>query len=124
MSPPQYLLDCVGCGQQLAPHAGDWQSTPWLCGPLGCNRGFWTAELTPAARKAWQPHSRDHGHSPEGQAIRDAMHAERDEARLRGTSAREDQLGLLSAAELAFVAKLILAPDFAAKVAAALKARG
>lgn len=125
MTTPTYLTSCCACGAELQPHAGHWQSAPWLCG-INCHLGFWTAELQPEARQHYQRGGHHWGHDRDARTrLHLARIKEIEAAHDRGTSAREDQLGVLSVAELAhLVAHFTLADEFKALVEAALKARG
>jgi len=123
MTAPAYLLDCPKCGRQLAPIAGDPSSAPWLCAP--CGLGWFSAELSPAARSAYRPQFRDHGTDAQAQAIHAARDVELAEAHIRGTSARLDQIDSLSAGQLAFLAgRKNLSPPVPPAVAQAQKQRG
>lgn len=116
-----YLTSCPKCGGQLAPVALDPQTAPWLC--ASCGLGFFAAELSPAARSAYRPQFRDHGTS--AHAIHLARDAELAEAHARGTSARDDQIGILDDGQLAFVASRVnVHPAVKSAVAQAQKQRG
>jgi hypothetical protein len=49
------ITSCPHCGEQLVPvdTTGRPDTPPWLS--PSCARGWWNAELTPAARKTWDP---------------------------------------------------------------------
>lgn len=94
---PAVTLDCPQCGGPLAPVILDPETAPWLCNH--CALGFWSAELSNAARKDWRPKERDFGFN--ARELRAACLRERTEARQRGTSLREDMVGQLSGAQLA-----------------------
>lgn len=49
---------CPTCGQQMTKTRVE-DAPPWVC--RNCARAFWTAELTPAARKEWDPDARSFG---------------------------------------------------------------
>lgn len=70
------LTTCPNCGQNLTAVDVTNEPTwaPWLCST--CSRGWWPAELTPAARRAWQPNTRDYA----DQLIMAAARADRDGA--------------------------------------------
>ncbi len=93
-----YALDCPACGGQLQPHVGEAQSCPWLCN--NCHLGFWTAELQPGTRAHYRPHLKDWGWGAHIQPLRLARLTEFDEAKKRGSSAREDQLAMLDVTSL------------------------
>lgn len=86
--PPSYPISCPNCGQQLQPvrDLGP-DSTPWLC--KTCARGWWPAELTPAARKAWNPQTRSFD-GPAQVDIRLNTMIDRQRARERGNSNLDD----------------------------------
>ena len=115
---PDYTLDAPCCGVQLTPHAGHHEAAPWFCAQ--CHRGFWAAELTPAARSLYRPLFHDWGLSLESAVLREAVDREREEARRRGTSALPEHLGQLEPAHLDALLVRDLRPDFARLVSAAL----
>lgn len=124
MPPPAYVTSCPECGAELTPHAGLPDSAPWLCSNCLPNRGWFVVELKPEARKMWDRRAKDHGQTPAARVLYADRLAERDAARVRGTSALPEHLSLLSADSLSQLQRLILHPDFANEVAKALKARG
>lgn len=89
---------CPGCGSTLRPVAVNAATAPWLCS--SCRRGWWPAELTPAARSAWDPARRTHGHGQVAQEIRAAVADDVTAARARGVSTLASQLRLLDDADL------------------------
>jgi hypothetical protein len=100
MAMPEYHLSCPHCGALLEPYVGTPESAPWLC--QNCRRGWFAAELTPEARKAWRPLEKDH-HGLDHDAFMQIdldRHLEIDEARKRNTSARHDHLALLRADQM------------------------
>lgn len=102
---PAYARSCPNCGRPLAPHAGDPQSAPWLCGPpAGCGRGWWVAELAQAPRQAWRTSDQDFGHGPIRGQVQGQVEEELVAARRRGTSALPEHLPLLSQLELDWLA--------------------
>lgn len=116
---PPYVLACPACGQQLEPHAGHPDSTPWIC--HHCHVGFWVCELTSDARARYRPRFHDWGHSKEAFALRDAVFAEREVARARGTSCLPEHIGLLEREHLRFMhERFPLSDEFRERVAAAL----
>lgn len=115
---PDYPLDAPCCGQQLTAHAGQPDAAPWFCAQ--CHRGFWTAELSPAARTLYRPLFHDWGLSLDSAALREAVDAEREQAIQRGTSALPEHLGQLAPAHLKQLQRLDLSADFAQQVAGAM----
>lgn len=101
MTPP--VPPCPSCGQPLTHVALGPDSAPWLCTP--CARGFWQAELTPAARDAYRPRRHDWGLGDDALSIRQDVVVEARAARARGTSALPEYLVLLPADALAQLAK-------------------
>ena len=90
-----------------------------------CRHGFWACELQPGTRAHYRAHLHDFG---AGLHLRD-LHALRlieiDEARKRGTSAREDQLSILSNQQLQHVmARKKVDPGFMKEVEAENAGRG
>lgn len=88
-----YLLDCPSCGQQLTPSLGDWQTPPWACHID--HRLFWVEELLPLSRQNFRPQYHDFGYGDHNKGLVARRYAETIAAQLRGTSVREEQLGLL-----------------------------
>lgn len=89
---------CPICGVGLVPPVGAPHSAPWLCPNLVAHRnGFWQAELD--NRAVYDPSTRCFAFRAVAkvQAQVDQEHAA---ARQRGTSARPDQLRLLSQQQL------------------------
>jgi hypothetical protein len=121
MPNPEYLTTCPNCGVEMTPHAGYPDSAPWLC--AHCHRGFFVAELSPAARQAYRPLFHDWGMGAEGRAIREAVQQELTEARWRGTSARVEHLGFLESGHLEQLHRLPLSADMREQVTAAQKTR-
>jgi len=77
---------CLVCGRELVPVALGPDHAPWTCPPpLGCAHSWWSAELTAEARSAWVA-SRRTFHSAAVPALRNAVRAEQEVARGRGTS--------------------------------------
>lgn len=108
-----YALTCPHCGGRLEPVAQGPECPPWLC--RACRQGWWVAELTPEARDAYRHHRRDfRPHKP----VRVAVFAERELAHQRGTSLREDQLGIVAPSTLAALGGRRITDDFAAAIAA------
>lgn len=96
-----YPTKCPSCGASLQPVALDPETAPWLCPIFHPGlRGFFTAELTSGLFRS--QHS-DFGFSPDRLTLREAVHAELAAARLRGSSLREDQIGLADVSLLQFV---------------------
>ena len=56
--PAPVVQTCPGCGANLDAVALDPDSAPFAC--QGCSRGWWRAELTRAARLAWNVPLRCH----------------------------------------------------------------
>lgn len=83
---------CPNCGSSLSPIALDPNTAPWLCSH--CKLGWWSTEITPQARAAWNGPSRSF-HWSNAPAIRAAVDQERAEAQSRGASLRGDQVDLL-----------------------------
>jgi hypothetical protein len=117
---PLYITACPGCGQQLEPHAGHPDSTPWTC--HNCHVGFWKCELSAEARAMYRPRFHDWGHSEEAFALHDAAEAERELARERGTSCLPEHVGLLESEHLLFLhERFPLSDDFRKRIQAALQ---
>lgn len=113
-----YTQSCPACGRQLQPVALDPQTAPWLCNT--CCLGFWVAELEQS--HMWHHTLRSFGHAGHA-ARRAAVEAEAAAAIARGSSAREDQLMLLSLSQLQAIQKKA-SGTFLALVTAAIKAKG
>lgn len=94
----EYLTSCPSCGAELSPHVGSPDSAPWICN--ACHLGFWACELLEDARQIYRAWHRDFGVGSTS-SLRIARVHELEAAEARGTSAREDQISLLSAAQLA-----------------------
>ena len=123
MTAPDYITAAPCCGAELQPHAGRWESTPWLC-PFNCHLGFWVAELQPEPRQHYVARAHHWGHDREARTrLHRARVKEIEAAHDRGTSALPEQLGVLSVAELTHLLRLTLHPEFRGLVEAALKAR-
>ena len=91
-------LDCPACGGQLQPHVGSPESAPWLC---NVNRlQFWDCELAPEFRVHYRPHLHDWGWGAHIEPLLIARLTEYDDAKKRGTSAREDQIPMLDVTSL------------------------
>lgn len=91
------------CGNNLTIHDGaltDPRTAPWLC--RYCRYGFWAAELTPEALKAYRPVYHDWGYAM-GRLIRVAVAAEVNAALERGSSVSDELRPYLSEAQLALV---------------------
>ncbi len=118
-----YALDCPSCGQQLQPHAGDPHSAPWLCNV--CRHAFLQCELQPGTRAHYRANLHDFGFGPHLKQLQIDRAIELAEAHKRGTSARHDQLAILSAEQLQSVAsRPKLEPTFKVKVEEAIAAKG
>ena len=52
-------MNCPRCGNPLRSVALSKATPPWLCHE--CHRGWWNAELTPAARDAYRYEYHDFG---------------------------------------------------------------
>ena len=118
-----YDIRCPKCGKELAPHAGDWQDAPWLCSD--CHRGFFSCELSPRARENYRPHHHDWGLDIGATfSLKAERAAELQRARIRGTSALPEHLGLLSDEELDHLSRYwTLHEDFANRLEAQRNAR-
>jgi hypothetical protein len=92
---PTYRLTCPYCNGALYPNAFTPESAPWLCSI--CKHSWWAAELSEKARKQFRPNLCDFGYGQLLEDLQNEVLAERDEARIRGTSVRLDQLQLLPA---------------------------
>jgi hypothetical protein len=82
---------------------------------------WWVAELTPEARASFDRERRDHGYagSPSQKAVREGVRIEAEEAAVRGTCIRREQIGLVPKETLsALLARHRVAPDFAAQMTA------
>ena len=90
--PPTYKTDCPQCGKALQPVALSPQTAPYLCS--GCSLGFFACELTPTARKSWGHHGFIHG--PHSEQLHADRLSEFTQSVSRGTSLREDQIGIAS----------------------------
>lgn len=93
LSNPTYRLTCPYCNGALYPVSFTPESAPWLC--VICAHSWWAAELSETARKIFRPALCDFGIGEPLATLQEAVLAERDEARARGTSVRSDQLQLL-----------------------------
>lgn len=92
---PTYRVTCPYCNGQLYPIAFTPESAPWACSI--CHYAWWASELTEEARKIFRPFYADFGFGPKTVELQEKVQAEREEARVRGTSVRMDQLQLLPA---------------------------
>jgi hypothetical protein len=110
MPNPNYVIDCPGCGAQLDAHAGHYDSTPWVC--HNCHRGFWVAELKPAALAIYDGREHAWKHGLEAARLREDVDAEREEARARGTSALPEHLGFLAKDHLEMLLRMPLNKEF------------
>lgn len=90
---PNYRLTCLWCNGALYPVAYDPDSAPWLC--VICAHSWWAAELTEEARKRFRPAYCDFGVGLPLLELQAQVELERDEARMRKTSVRFDQVQLL-----------------------------
>jgi hypothetical protein len=90
---PTYRLTCLYCNGALYPVAYTPESAPWTC--TICHQAWWVAELSEEARRRFRPAYCDFGHGPELEALQKLVLEERDEARIRKTSVRSDQIQLL-----------------------------
>ena len=93
------MLTCLNCGGGLEPYAGDPDGAPWVC--HGCHLGFWVSELSQEARALYRPRFNDFGRFRDTEALRGRCHAERADARARGTSCLPEHIGLLEPAHSA-----------------------
>jgi ribosomal protein L37AE/L43A len=59
-------MTCPHCGRSLLPVTRP-ETAPWLC--LECHRGWWSAELTVAAKDAYRPEYRDFGYGQTARLI-------------------------------------------------------
>ena len=116
-------LDCPACGGQLQPHVGEPESAPWLC---NTNRlQFWDCELAPEFRLHYRPHLQDWGYGVHVKELRLARAVEHDEAKKRGSSAREDQLAILDLPSLnGILTRPKIEPKFAVRVQNEITRRG
>ena len=96
-----YPLTCPKCGATLQPVALDAFTAPWLC-PID-SLGFWAAELTVEARALFNIETNSRDSSPESETVGEACYVERDDAQLRGTSLRLDQITFTSIIELKYL---------------------
>jgi len=97
------------------------ETAPWLCGT--CSHGWFCCELAPPARAVFRAEHRDWGHAG-GRELTVLRDIELGEAHTRGTSALPEHLPLLSAAQLAVLAKRgRLSAEFRALVEAAIAQR-
>lgn len=80
-----YLTTCPNCGRELFPIAVVGGGSPPF-GCADCSRGWWTEELTPRARRSWDPLSR----SFTDPQIEENAAVEHMESNLRGTSVIPD----------------------------------
>ncbi len=120
---PTYLTDCPRCGQQLQPHAGQPESTPWVCSD--CKLGFWVEQLKRDARMHYRSHTHDWGYGDHVKPLRQAVELEIAHAVKRGTSAREDQLSILTVTQLEHIkTRKKIDPEFMKKVDAEHGRRG
>jgi hypothetical protein len=123
MTAPSYPTTCPKCGAQLQPVALDPYTAPWLC--RICARGWWSAELSTSARSIYRQTHGDFGFSPERIAIQASIAIEIEEARVRGTSLREDHFTLTNPSVLANIAhRPGLDPTFAASLKVGIANRG
>lgn len=119
---PNYLLDCPDCGQQLSSHVGTPESTPWICNVD--NVGFWVSELGGLSRSRYKG-KLNWGYGDHNKVIRSERQLEYLAAVSRGTSAREDQLSILSIEQLKHImARKKVDPEFMKKVEAEHGRRG
>jgi hypothetical protein len=121
MPNPEYLTTCPSCGVEMIPHAGYPDSAPWVC--THCHRGFFVAELSAEARRAYRAEYHDWGYGDEGRKVRIAVQHELTEAGIRGTSARREHLGFLTPEHLKQLYRLPLSEDMRQQVTAALQTR-
>jgi len=100
MSQPTYPTKCLACGHALDPVALDPDTAPWLCPVVHPGlRGYWACELSSQA-PAYRSQHADFGFGAPAIALRALVDQEHAAAVTRGTSLREDQLGLVPAAVL------------------------
>ena len=120
MANPLYMLTCLNCGGGLEPYAGDPDGAPWVC--HGCHLGFWVSELSQEARALYRPRFNDFGRFRDTEALRGRCHAERADARARGTSCLPEHIGLLEATHLRFLhERFPLSDEFRAQILARLE---
>lgn len=70
---------CPNCGERLERIAEAIESPPWACWEP-CARAWWDAELTKAARDAWDPRARAFTLDEAGEMIRLAAEVEHETA--------------------------------------------
>lgn len=87
---PDYRTQCLWCGGQLYPIAFTPESAPWVC--VICHQAWWAVELSEAARSRFRPALCDFGFGPGLDVLQQLVIQERDDARLRETSVRSDQV--------------------------------
>ena len=90
-----YQTTCPICGSALVPNVAGPHTPPWRCNE--CLQSWWVEELRAEARKAFRIVQRDWGPSNTAvaKAVRTNVHNELAVAVNRGTSLRQDQLGLV-----------------------------
>ena len=98
MTQPTYRVTCPLDKLTLLPVVLGPDSAPWFC--VGCRTSYWAAELSETARKQYRPAVRDFGYGAPLEQLQRDVEAEIAEAVIRGTSCREDQIGLLPMAGL------------------------
>lgn len=123
MTQPSYATKCLACGGPLSPVALDPDTAPWLCQIAHQGlRGYWACELASQAPAYRSQHS-DFGFGAPAIALRALVDQEHAAAVTRGTSLREDQLGLVDAATLTRLSTLTGDATFAAAVKGALASK-
>jgi hypothetical protein len=100
--PPTYRTKCPIDGFELLPVALDSTVPPWFC--MRCRHSWWVTQLSEDARKQFRPAVEDFGYGPELEALEALVATEKQEAETRGTSCREDQIELLQAPTLRWMA--------------------
>lgn len=121
MSTVAYHRHCPICGAALVPNATNPYTAPWRCDV--CLISWWVSELTQEARAAFRVRQEDWGtlNSASHKAVRAAVHEELARALIRGTSVRQDQLGLIPPATLtAILRQFNINPSFVTAIKAAL----
>ncbi len=123
MTALSYQTTCPKCGAQLQPVALGPHTAPWLC--AGCHRGFWACELSSYARSVYRSDKDDWGFGQSRQSIQTEVEVEQSQALLRGTSLREDQIGVAHVDVITSLAnRMGIAFSFASLLKAELVNRG
>ena len=108
---------CPLCGGQLTAIAGAPTTPPWGC--FVCRQAWHVGELTQEARACFRREQRDWGYpgTKGHERVRKAVQIEREEAHVRGTSLRTDQIGLVPKATLLALSKRRLSSGFSDLIA-------